>query len=113
MDPAALGSLISQVGPAVGTVLAITYFASIVFKFIAEKIIIPLVASIKEDCGKQLAELKEEFTEFRMQALANQAEMLRMKLVEMSLIRDLAHQLGKDVKPLDEITKNLPVVPKQ
>lgn len=112
MDPVAITTLVTQAGPALGTVLAVTYFGTIVFKWTAEKIIIPLVASIKDDCGKQLTELREEFTEFRREALANQAEILRMKLAEMSLIRDLAHQLGKDTKPLDELTKTIPVVPK-
>ena len=105
MDPVAIGTLISQVGPALGTVLAVTYFGSLVFKFVAEKIVIPLVDSIKGDVTKQLAELKEEFQDFRREALTNQATILQMKLTEMSLIRDLAHQLGKESKPLDELTK--------
>lgn len=112
MDAIALGNLITQVGPALGTVLAITYFGSLVFKWTAEKVILPLVDSIKYDAGKKIDDLREEFEEFRREALSNQAAMLQMKLTEMSLIRDLAHQLGKETKPLDEITKQMPGVAK-
>lgn len=112
MNPTDLSTLISQVGPALGTVLAVTYFGSAIFKWTAEKVILPLVESIKNDCGKKLDDLKEEFEEFRREALTNQNTMLQMKLTEMSLIRDLAHQLGKETKPLDEITKQMPGVQK-
>lgn len=112
MDPVVLGNLISQVGPALGTVLAVTYFGITMFKWTAEKVIIPLVDSIKNDCGLKLTALKEEFEDFRREALSNQNALLQMKLTEMSLIRDLAHQLGKEPKPLDELTKQIDRMPK-
>ena len=98
MDPVTITNLVTNAGPALGTVLAVTYFGINIFKWTAEKIILPLVSSIKDDCGKQLTELRDEFADFRREALANQANL-------MSLVRDLYHVLGKDTKPLDELTK--------
>ena len=68
MDPTVISGLM-QLGPALGSVLVVTYFGATTFKFIVDRFLAPV-----EELRKEITKLRDENVKLCNQLLGNQYE---------------------------------------